>query len=611
MAKFAKLDRNGDKRLSVDEFRSSMGAAQEGVALRDFDMFDRDADDFLSLEEYWTLPTHPLEERGPLPDPLTAVVDQFVAIMDQFFDNWDKDPKRTVPLNNFLGELSKTLEEPLTAQMLRDADPDRDRKVTREEARRFVEIQSGVRRSDGKPLRESNGRVYHAIQFQHADRDRDDRIDLAEFKDRGYAGEKFAELFATNDLNKDGFLSWEEWIRFRVQDPILDFRWWDKNLDGQLDPAELTVSTPDWIKVSAQIAFPAFDTDNNGTLSLDEFRLTMYANPLAHWGSVVTDADGDGVVSRSEFLYDHAVPVLRFVYFGLLDRNGNGVLDPAEFPFKTKMRREFFSLNADGTGWKKLFAVDGFPALGSPALSPDGKWLAFDGHAPKGDLSGQTMFVTDLEGGNLRNVGIGMMPNWSKDGSQLCYSKGGLWVMNADGKDPESFSSVYSNGWGAQWSPDGKRILYFSGLNIMTRDVASKKSTVIYNIGDGGYRQTWENMKWSPDSQRICFKGLKTSGVEEIATLWIDPAKAGPNKPRLKVHHSGQGISTHCAWHPDGNRIVFNMYCPERTVAQLYEFNPNTNDPIQLVKGQDPKTPNTSSCWTLDGKRLLVIVGDY
>ena len=76
VAKFAKLDRNGDKRLSVDEFRSSMGAAQEGIALRDFDLFDRDADDFLSLDEYWSLPTHATDQRGPLPDPLTAVVDQ-------------------------------------------------------------------------------------------------------------------------------------------------------------------------------------------------------------------------------------------------------------------------------------------------------------------------------------------------------------------------------------------------------------------------------------------------------------------------------------------------------------------------------------------------------
>ena len=103
MAKFAKLDRNGDQRLSVDEFKVS------GGHLRDFDLFDRDADDFLSLAEYWSLPTHPLDQRGPLPDPLTAVVDQFVGILDQLFNNWDKEPTRTLPVNEFLGGFSKKI----------------------------------------------------------------------------------------------------------------------------------------------------------------------------------------------------------------------------------------------------------------------------------------------------------------------------------------------------------------------------------------------------------------------------------------------------------------------------------------------------------------------
>ncbi len=337
----------------------------------------------------------------------------------------------------------------------------------------------------------------------------------------------------------------------------------------------------------------------------------MHSNPVANWGSVISDPDSDGVLTRDEFLFNRAVPVLRFAYFGLLDTNGDGSLDAKEFPFKTKTPREFFSLNADGTGWKKLFGVEGFPSLGSPAISPDGKWLAFDGHAAKGNLSGQMLLITDLEGNQLRNIGIGMMPNWSKDGRQLCYSKGGLRLVDAEGKNSRMLSEGDSLGWGAQWSPDGTRILYFAGPNIMTFDIASQKSTLIYNIGDGGYRQTWENMKWSPDGQRICFKGLKDNAVEEIATLVVDPTKVKPGQPRLKVHHSGKGISTHCAWHPDGNRVVFGMYCPERTLRQLYEFNPNTNDPVKLVAGQDPKTANACAVWAPDGKRLFVITGDY
>src|SRR5437867_2874556 len=70
-ANFAKLDRDGDKQLSSAEFRAASGAAQAAVALRDFELFDRDADGFLSLNEYWSLPTGvSANQRGPISDPL-------------------------------------------------------------------------------------------------------------------------------------------------------------------------------------------------------------------------------------------------------------------------------------------------------------------------------------------------------------------------------------------------------------------------------------------------------------------------------------------------------------------------------------------------------------
>lgn len=610
--KFVKQDRDQDKQLSVTEFQAWYGGANAAVALRDFDLFDRNADGQLSLEEYWSLPTHPIGQRGPLHDPLTDVVDQFVGVLDGLLEDWDQAPERTIPVGEFLAAFTKALNEPLTGRMQIEADPNRDRKVSREEARRFVEIQSGVRRSDGQLLRLPDGRLVQHMQFLNADQDRDDRLDQTEFFARAWSPPgKGPETFALTDADKDGFVTWLEWSKIRFTDPIAEFRRMDINFDGQLEPAEVLAGTPDWCKLSAQVSFPAFDRDRSGKLSLDEFRLTFFANPIANWHSIISDTDDDGLLSRQEFSFGGAFPVIRFVYFDLFDANKDGQLDPQEFPFKTKMRRAFYSMNADGTGWTRMFDVAGFPQIGSPAISPDGKWLAFDGHGPKENLSSQMMIMTDLAGGHVRNLGPGMMPNWSKDGRQMCYSHRGLWLMNSEGQEPRQFSNGYSNGWGAQWSPDGTRIVYFAGRNIMTLDVATQKSTVIYNIGEGGYLQTWENMKWSPDSRRICFKGLKPNAVEEIATLVVDPNKVQPNQPRLKVHHSGKSISTHCAWHPGGHRIVFGMYCPERAMQQLYEFNPNTDDPVQLVKGQDPKTPNACAVWTPDGKRLLVIIGDY
>ena len=115
--KFAKQDRDGDKQLSVTEFQAWYGAANAAVALRDFEVFDRNGDGQLSLEEYWSLPTHPIGQRGPLHDPLTDVVDQFVGVLDGLLEDWDQKPEQTIPVNTFLAAFTKALNEPLTRQM--------------------------------------------------------------------------------------------------------------------------------------------------------------------------------------------------------------------------------------------------------------------------------------------------------------------------------------------------------------------------------------------------------------------------------------------------------------------------------------------------------------
>lgn len=608
-AKFTKADRNGDKKLSLEEFQATVAKEQAAVAKRDFGLFDQDADGQLTLEEFWSVPTVASgDQRGPLPDPLTGLVDQFIGVMDKFFKDWDQNRDRKIPLNEFLGEYVATVKEPLTRQMQIEADTNGDQQVSRAEARRFVEIQFGIRRSDGKLLRESSGRVAQHMQYQYADQNKDDRLDHDEFIGRAYAGTKAEEIWTSGDTDKNGFVSWDEWCKMpgRMFDPITEFRRIDTNLDGQLDPDELNAGTPDWIKLAAKTAFPGFDTDRNGKLSLAEYRLTMHCNPVIRWHDLILDPDGDGKISRTEFVYDRSASLLRFVYFRLLDVNGDGELDPTEFVFNLRTPRAFYSLNADGTGWKKLFEVPDYPSIGSPAVSPDGKLLAFDAHKVKETLTNQAMLVTNLDGSKLRNVGYGLMPTWSPDGKQLSCSRSrpqsGLWTIGVDGTNER----YLRDGWGAQWSPDGKRILFSDYRVIMTYELATSKTTNHFDAVANGYQQVHWNMAWSPDGKRVCFKGVKQLAVEEVGTVWVDGGA-----PRLKVHYSGKSVSTDFGWHPKENRIVFCMYCTERKNSQLYEFNPDSDEPPKLVAGQDEKSSITSPCWTPDGKQVIVVTGNY
>jgi len=54
--RFAALDKNGDKKLSKEEYLAPLDADKKDKAGTRFDMGDKDKDGFLSLEEYKELP---------------------------------------------------------------------------------------------------------------------------------------------------------------------------------------------------------------------------------------------------------------------------------------------------------------------------------------------------------------------------------------------------------------------------------------------------------------------------------------------------------------------------------------------------------------------------
>src|SRR5712691_7377294 len=158
--------------------------------------------------------------------------------------------------------------------------------------------------------------------------------------------------------------------------------------------------------------------------------------------------------------------------FGKLDRNGAKQLSVDEF-------RAWYSAAQMGVALRDFDLVD---------RNADGQL----------SLEEYWSLVADFDGGDQRNLGLGVMPTWSKDGRQLSYSHNGIQVMNADGTKSRSLTG----GWGAQWSPTGKRIAYYAGLRYLVLEVATEKTTVLYDATE--YRQIFWNFTWSPDSQRIC-----------------------------------------------------------------------------------------------------------
>ncbi|CAG9324084.1 CDPK1_39 [Blepharisma stoltei] len=127
--------------------------------------------------------------------------------------------------------------------------------------------------------------------------------------------EEIRKAFIALDDNGDGKLSPEE-IRAGCLSLNLGadveeiLAHCDADGNGYIDYTEFVTATLDWKKVLSQekleAAFKAYDTDNSGTISIDEFKAFLGGNEGVEdsvWKQIFDEADsnGDGVIDLEEF----------------------------------------------------------------------------------------------------------------------------------------------------------------------------------------------------------------------------------------------------------------------------------------------------------------------
>lgn len=263
-----------------------------------------------------------------------------------------------------------------------------------------------------------------------------------------------------------------------------------------------------------------------------------------------------------------------------------------------------------------------------PFWSPDGARIAFvssDGvHAGIRvmERDGQNPIpVTDNVSWNLFTE----FDPWSPDGKRLLFlSDDGsgldLWTMNPDGTGRVRLTEGGRilpipglSGYGADWSADGKRIVYTSCLfdnpaiwkalkgspAVNLSDIRKDADIWIMDADGGNKKQltTGGDARlplWQPQGDRIAYLS-EGAGNREIWIMQSD----GTGKTQVTF---SEGDVTGYSWSPDGDRIAYVVAAPPGTLPEfsLRIIKSDGSGSEQLTTGNWDKSP----VWSPDGARV-------
>ena len=212
------------------------------------------------------------------------------------------------------------------------------------------------------------------------------------------------------------------------------------------------------------------------------------------------------------------------------------------------------------------------------------------------------IFVQNCDGSNRRLVTEGRLstghePAWSPDGQRLVFDEMQapydpnvyvptyLYIVNADGSNRIPITALEGpvEGNFPVWSPDGARIAWQRGCEIMTiRPDGSDLVTVLAHrelSGEGDPEMCVHRPMWSPDSQRFAFATFP------LDAAW-DPSIPGPYEYRFYVVNADgtnlikldtfmlevppRGVPVEVAWSPDGKQVAFEMTVNDRPTMKRY-----------------------------------------
>jgi len=187
------------------------------------------------------------------------------------------------------------------------------------------------------------------------------------------------------------------------------------------------------------------------------------------------------------------------------------VVSAYQEPYDPKEGCDVWTIPVNGGRPTRLTSDGSFE--GYPCWSPDGRWVAFtDWHAKSEDEGFNAIYIVPAEGGEIRqvtseedSVGGGAIA-FSPDGKRIAFFSGGaIKMIPVQGGQPEVLVAEVKSGRHSQlaYSPDGSKIAHNAQGKIwitpLNRGVPEELSTGLpkdVRLSEFG---------WSPDGEKIAF----------------------------------------------------------------------------------------------------------
>ncbi|RMG67448.1 MAG: hypothetical protein D6715_04725, partial [Calditrichaeota bacterium] len=261
-------------------------------------------------------------------------------------------------------------------------------------------------------------------------------------------------------------------------------------------------------------------------------------------------------------------------------------------------------LDANGGAAGPAKALTTGVGVGAIALSVDGKKLAYEKIVQTSSIWSMPMSkegLLTLKDAKLISAENNLIENAaiSPDGKWLAFDSNragnvDIWIMKTDGSDQRQVTTDPSHDWWPTWSPDSKRIAFHS-LRSGNRDIWVKP------VAGGAAKQLTSDpgkdwlANWSSNSEEIAF----TSFHNGSANIWIVSQSSGPRQ--LTFQKSKNAFPG--AWDPEGSRLAFSSL--QTGKEELYLVSSKGGQTEQLTESNF-QTINPFA-WSRDGETIYVL----